>query len=69
MSTMAEVCNFPSDKENHQFKPSKIDPIIAVLEEYVRAVEKYEKHGEQAVASHHKNNIALLKDWDNQQIH
>ncbi|MBF0453432.1 MAG: hypothetical protein HQL72_01290 [Magnetococcales bacterium] len=57
------------NKRNFSTKPDKLDPIIAALEAYVCAVEKYQESGSQAVAQHHQNNITLLKRWDRQSLH
>jgi hypothetical protein len=57
------------NKEKYGSSSDKLDPIIAVLEEYVRAVEKYEKTGNQSVLQHHRDNIALLKNWGGTSLH
>ena len=69
MSRETQECKFSINKTKHGVEPSKLDPIIAVLEDYVRAVEKYEGRGVQSVTQHHKDNIALLKSWGRQSFH
>lgn len=69
MSRGLQRNNSLNKKAKNMDESSKLDPIIAVLEDYVRAVEKYEKHGDQAVSLFHRENIAYLQNWDEASVH